>query len=286
MRIERVDQSLTWLPLATFALLVWSAQRVLTKVALVRWSTARFYRWTAICSTAVYVPFAAFVPPDSSTFGGALGLSVLMAIAFWVTTEATRRAPVSAVAPLTATSPALTAALAISLLGERPDVLGTLGIGLAIVAAVLLAIGHGAGHAGQPWLHLAVASLLLQGLGAFIAKVVVTGSGPTTLLLTSVVVQLAVGMAIARDEPLALRETLTGRGVAITFVLIAAGLATIGYLSALSVGPASIIVPFVATSPSLGGLAGIAFLREGATRRQLAGIALGLAAIVLLAREP
>ena len=74
--------------------------------------------------------------------------------------------------------------------------------------------------------------------------------------------------------------------VAITFVLIAAGVATIGYLSALSVGPASIIVPFVATSPSLGGLAGIAFLREGATRRQLAGIALGLAAIVLLAREP
>ena len=250
-----------------------------------RWSTARFYRWTAICSLLVYVPFALLVPPEPSAFGAALGLSILMAITFWVTTEATRRAPVSAVAPLTATSPALTAALAIAFLGERPDILGTLGIALAVAAAVLLAIGHGTGQAERPWLHLAISSLLLQGVGAFIAKVVVTGSGPTTLLLTSVVVQLAVGMAIARDEPLAVRQTLSGRGVAITLVLIAAALATIGYLSALSVGPASIIVPFVATSPSLGGLAGILFLREGATRRQIAGIALGLAAVVLLARE-
>jgi len=91
---------------------------------------------------------------------------------------------------------------------------------------------------------------------------------------------------IARRIPLDLAGALRGMPLMVTITLGAAALATIGYLSALSVGPASIIVPFVATSPSLGGLAGIAFLREGATRRQLAGIALGLAAIVLLAREP
>ena len=83
-----------WLPLAAFALLVWSAQRVVTKLALVSWSTARFYRWTAICSLAVYLPFALVVPPDPVALGGALALSLLMALAFYVTTEATRRGPI------------------------------------------------------------------------------------------------------------------------------------------------------------------------------------------------
>jgi len=38
-------------------------QRVVTKAALVRWSTARFYRWNAIVSVVIYVPFALVVPP-------------------------------------------------------------------------------------------------------------------------------------------------------------------------------------------------------------------------------
>jgi uncharacterized membrane protein len=264
---------------------VWSAQRVVTKVALVRWSTARFYRWTAICSLAVYVPFALFAPPDLSVLPGAFGLSVLMALTFWVTTEATRRGPLSLVAPLTATSPALTAVLAVVFLGERPDTLAVVGIACAVLAAILLAFRPATMSGAEAWIALALASVALQGLGAFFAKIVVTGSGPTTLLLTSVLVQLAVGLYIARSEPVGVRASLRGNGLVTTAVLVGAALATVGYLAALAVGPASLIVPFVATSPSLGGLAGVLVLRETATRRQLAGIITGLVAIVLLARS-
>ena len=70
----------------------------------------------------------------------------------------------------------------------------------------------------------------------------------------------------------------------VTITLAAAALATIGYLSALSVGPASLIVPLVATSPALGGLLGIAVLKERVTRPQALGIAVGIVGIVLLAR--
>ena len=276
---------MSWLPLAVFALVVWSAQRVVTKVALVRWSTARFYRWTAICSLVVYVPFALYVPPDASAVLGALGLSVLMALTFWVTTEATRRGPLSLVAPLTATSPALTALLAVVFLGERPDSLAVIGIACAVAAAILLAFRPAPMSGAEAWVGLALASLALQGVGAFFAKIVVTGSGPTTLLLTSVLVQLAVGLYIGRSEPLGIRASLSGRGLVITIVLVGAALATVGYLAALSVGPASVIVPFVATSPSLGGLAGVLVLRERAGPGQLAGIGVGLVAIVLLARS-
>jgi uncharacterized membrane protein len=62
-----------------------------------------------------------------------------------------------------------------------------------------------------------------------------------------------------------------------------AGVATIGYLLALSAGPAAIIVPMVATSPALAGLLGIVALRESVSRRQLVGIGLALFGAVLLA---
>src|SRR2546430_17324266 len=69
----------SWLPLALFALVVWSVQRVVTKVALIRWSTARFYRLNAIVSLAVYAVFAIAVPPDPGGVVSAVGLSLLMA---------------------------------------------------------------------------------------------------------------------------------------------------------------------------------------------------------------
>ncbi len=262
---------------------MWSVQRVVTKVALVRWSTARFYRLNAVLSLCVYVPFAIAVPPDPTALPGALGLSGLMALTFWVTTEATRRGPIGVVAPLTALSPAITVALALTFLGERLSPANTIGVLLALVASTLLAFRPSATGAHGGWLVLALASLALQGLGAFFAKLVVSEAGPTDLLLTSALVQLGVGAVIARREPEALGELVRGRGLLTVVTLLAAALATIGYLSALSVGPASVVVPLVATSPALGGLLGIVVLREAATPRQLLGVALGAGAAVFLA---
>jgi drug/metabolite transporter (DMT)-like permease len=274
---------MVWLPLALFALITWSVQRVVTKAALLRWSTARFYRWNAIVSLIVYAPFAVLVPPRTEVLAGALGLSALMALTFGVTTEATRRGPVGVVAPLTATSPALTVVLAMAFLDERPDATALAGVAAAIAAAILLALRPGDVTVGA-WLGLALASLVLQGVGAFIAKVVVTEGGPTTLLLTSALVQLAVGILIARSTPLDVAGALRGMPLVVTITLAAAALATIGYLSALSVGPASLVVPLVATSPALGGLLGIVVLKERVTRLQALGIAVGVVGIVLLAR--
>ena len=258
-------------------------QRVVTKAALVRWSTARFYRWNAIVSVVVYVPFALVVPPRTEALAGALAMSLYMAGAFWVATEATRRGPVGVVAPLTAASPAITVVLAVLILGERPSALALVGVGCAVGAAILLATHPAAATIGG-WLAFALASLTLQGVGAFLAKIVVSEGGPTTLLVASIAVQLVVGTVIARREPLALAEHARGTPLLITLTLAAAALATIGYLSALSVGPASLVVPLVATSPALGGLLGIVLLKERASALQLWGIAAGLVGIVLLAR--
>jgi len=272
-----------WLPFAVAALLVWSVQRVVTKTALTRWSTAYFYRLNAILSLVVYVPFALEVPPDPAGLPGAFALSLLMAATFWVTTEATRRGPVGLVSPLTAMSPAVTVALAVGLLGERPGASALAGVVLALGGAVLLAYRPTASGAASGWLGLAVASLAMQGVGAFAAKLVVTGHGPTDLLVVGALTQLVVGAVIARDEPLAASRLLRGGELVIAVTLVAAAAATIGYLTALSLGPASVIVPLVATSPALGGLLGIILLREAWSRRQLLGIACGVVAAALLA---
>ena len=272
-----------WIPFALLAVAVWSVQRVVTKVALVRWTTPYFYRLNAALSLLVYIPYAIVAPPDPNGIAVAVGLSLLMAGTFWVTTEATRRGPIGLVAPLTALSPALTAALAIALLAERPPIQAELAIPLALLAAALLAYRPAAPGAISGWLGLAVVSLAMQGVGAFVAKVVVSGPGPTDLLLTSAVVQLAVGAALARSEPLAMKRLARGPGLIVAATMIAAAVATIGYLYALSIGPASLIVPFVATSPAFGGLLGVFFLGEARTRRQLVAIGLGAVAAALLA---
>lgn len=272
-----------WLPFAVGAVLIWSVQRVVTKLALVHWSTAYFYRLTAAISLLVYLPYAVVVPPDAASLPGALGLAVLMAATFWVTTEATRRGPIGLIAPLTAISPAITAALAVVLLSERPGGAGSLGVVLAPVAGGLIAYRPAGVVSVSPWLALALASMAMQGVGAFVAKMVVTGHGPTDLLIAGAAVQLVVGTVLARAEPLELSGLAKRRGLVIVGTLAAAAVATIGYLFALSIGPASLIVPLVATSPALGGALGILLLHEPFSKRQLIGIALGATAAALLA---
>jgi drug/metabolite transporter (DMT)-like permease len=275
----------TWLILALAALVVWSVQRAVSKMALIELSTPQFYLLSAVVSLPIYVPVLVFDPPPLSALPPALGLSALMAITFGVTMEAIRRGPVGRVSPVTGLSPALTAILALVVLDEHVGIEGVLGIASATIAVVLLGYRSEAATAGDAWLGLTLASLTLQGVGAFIAKVVVTPSGPSALLVTSASVQVIVGTILLRrfDAPF---PDLRPRFMRLTtLVLVLAAVATIGYLFALSQGPAAIIVPLVATSPALGGLLGTIVVRERLGRLQYAGIGLGLVAAVLLAMQ-
>ena len=95
-----------WLPLAVFALVAWSAQRLLSKVALTSLGTPKFYLLSAVVSLVTYTPYLLFRPPSLGQLGPAFGLGCLMAITFGVTTVAIRRGPLGAVSSLTALSPA------------------------------------------------------------------------------------------------------------------------------------------------------------------------------------
>lgn len=272
-----------WLVLALIALAVWSVQRAISKAALATMSTPQLYTLTAVVSLPIYLPVIAFDPPPLSAFPPALGLSVMIAVTFGVTTEAIRRGPVGRVSPITGLSPALTVVLAGTVLNEQLTVSGGLGVAAAVLAILFLGYHPQSERGERSWLWLAIASLILQGSGAFLAKVVVTPSGPSALLVTSAAVQVVVGFVLLRRthsslpdlRPRLMRWTL--------FVIVLAALATIGYLWALSIGPAIVIVPLVATGPALGGLIGAVALHEQLGRRQYVGIGFGLLGAVLLA---
>jgi drug/metabolite transporter (DMT)-like permease len=273
-----------WLPPAALALGVWSLQRVVSKVALRSLGTRKFYLLSAAVSLVVYLPFVAVHPPRLTALPPAIGLACLMALTFGVTTEATRRGPIGVVSPITALGPAITAALAILLLHEAAVPIHLAGIFLAVAGIVLLSFQPASTEVGAGgWLGMALASLALQGVGAFVAKVLVTGNGPSALLISAASVQVLVGLALAPSAGWH-RQDLTGRPALYTVLIYAAAaVATIGYLTALSEGPASLVVPLVSTSPALGGLLGIVLLRERFTARQLVGIGASLVGSATLA---
>ena len=275
----------TWLLPALFALIAWTVQRVLGKVALTTLGTSKFYLLSAAVSLLTYTPYLLLRPPAPPQLLPAFGLACLMAITFGVTTEAIRRGPLGAVSPITGLSPALTALLSIGLLNERLGWTAALGVVLALLGVLLLSWkSKESGQVGSGWLWLAFLSLILQGLGAFLAKVVVTPAGPSALLLMGAAVQVVVGLFLAPPWKWE-RSDLRGRPALLTVVAyVLGGVATIGYLLALAAGPAAVVVPLVATSPALAGLLGIAVLREKTNRRQLVGIALAVCGAALLAR--
>lgn len=275
----------TWLLPALFALVAWTIQRVLGKVALTALGTSKFYLLSAAVSLVTYTPYLLLRPPTPPQLLPAFGLACLMALTFGVTAEAIRRGPLGAVSPITGLSPALTALLAISLLDERLGWTAALGVVLALLGVLLISWAKGgSSEVGSGWLWLALLSLILQGLGAFLAKVVVTPAGPSALLLMGAAVQVVVGLFLAPPGKWE-RSDLRGRPALFTIVAyVIGGVATIGYLLALASGPAAVVVPLVATSPALAGLLGIAVLKEKTNRRQLAGIALAVCGAVLLAK--
>lgn len=272
-----------WLLAALFALVAWSLQRLLSKVALRDLGTRKFYLLSAVVSLITYAPYLVLRPPALDELLPAFGIACLMAVTFGITTEAIRRGPLGAVSPITALSPALTAGLGIGFLHEKLMPWSYAGIALAPVGIALLSAGGRSDPKGGSWLWLAMASLALQGVGAFIAKLVVTPDGPSALLLMSAAVQVVVGLALAPPWAWSAGD-LRGRAAIFTIVAYAiAAVATIGYLLALASGPASTVVPLVATSPALAGVLAIAFLEEEGGPRRLAGIALALAGAALLA---
>jgi drug/metabolite transporter (DMT)-like permease len=251
---------------------------------------------TALGAAVVTAPLAIVLlvsdpPPLTELLVGA-SVSGVIHVAYFLTLQAGYRAgDVSVVYPLARGSgPLLSVIFAIVLFGERPGLLGALGAG-AIVVGVMV-IGFAGGRGGWQTARVGVVWGLVTGvtIAAYtlwdahavttwaLAPVVLSGAtfAIEGVLLTPVALRSGASRADAR-------AVLTKHWPAVVGVSVLSPLAYILILQAIQLAPVSIVAPAREVSVVLVGIAGWLLFKEPHPVQRLAGAAIVLAGVGLLA---
>ncbi len=217
-----------------------------------------------------------------------IGLGVLNTFASLSLYRSFEYGVLSIVSPIASSYPAMTAALAVLFLGDRPGIPATVGIGLALAGILLLSRGgvHPANAApkdARVGLVSAFGAFAGYGFFYFALKYVVADIGPVTLTavvrLVGVLVLLvlsAAGLMHVRGLPRPLLPSLGAMGVLDSLAFIAFSVGILGGSVAI-VGTLSGLFSAVTV-----GLA-VAILHERLTRTQLAGVVAIFVGVVLIA---
>jgi drug/metabolite transporter (DMT)-like permease len=259
--------------------------------------TVAFVWLTTAASSAIYLPLAAVwlivvplrQPLTAVDFAFIAGTAVIHSAYFLLLQRGYRVGDLSLVYPLArGTGPLLASIAAVLFLGERPGVLGGIGIA-AIVAGIFVAAGAR--------LHVARARVSLgYGLatGATIAAYTLWDKHAVSALAIAPVVY-EVGHFCVRTVLMAPLVWNGARRAALgptwrayrTELIGVAVLSPLGYvlvLFALVTAPVSVVAPAREVSIVFGALLGAHLFNEGDARRRVAGAILILAGITVLAR--
>lgn len=169
------------------------------------------------------------------------------------------------------------------LLGERPSAMALAGIGIALVAIVLVSLAHEDRRS-----HTRSQSGVLDGLGAGVGFALLfvaleragTGHGVWPLVLSSAttVLVLAIVAAVTRARLLPEREHLGSVALVGTLGMIA----SLSYLAATGHGLLALVVVLTSLYPAVTVILAAMVLRERSTRVQIGGMVCAAAAVVLI----
>lgn len=218
-----------------------------------------------------------------------LGAGLFTWIALYNFARSLAQGAVSTNAPVFRLSFALTAALAVWLLGEPLTAWKVAGLAAALVAVWLL-LAAPAGReppaprsSGASLARVLVATVAMAIVNLFYKLGALAGGSPATVLVgqASLFVSLATGFVwmtdgAPRPVPAAWRYAPAAAGL-----LLLAGVLLIGGLAR---GEASVLVPIAQMSFVVTAALGIAVLREPVTPRKAAGLLFAVAALAFLAR--
>jgi transporter family protein len=192
--------------------------------------------------------------------------------------------------PLTALYPLITVVIAVLFMRERAGRVQVIGIGLAIIAVLLLSVDVSASYARvdlklSSALLYAFAALVAFGLAAVLQKLATNRVSAETAFATFAVGFIPPSILILLLGPM-------GPNLQLAPVLwaIAGGLLNgLGVLATLAAyrrgGNASVVTPLAAVYPMVTVILAVLFLGEKLVGLQIAGIALALIGGVLLSRE-
>ncbi len=245
-----------------------------------------------IPSLAVLLPLAAILEGSNWHWSLAwpllLGLGVVNLVGSLFLYRAFEYGVLSVVSPLISSYPAVTAALAVAFLGDRPEPVAIMGIVSALAGIILISRARprpGGAVARDPrkGLSSALVSFAAYGVFYFALKYVVADVGPVTSAAVARLVALAV-LAVALAAGFG-RTARPPRDMWPTFVAIGLidGLGFIAYTVGITTGSVAIIGTLSGLFSAVTvGLAAV-FLRERLARIQYGGMAAIFLGVVLMA---
>lgn len=245
----------------------------------------------AVVTAPLAIVLAVLDPPPLDAFLLAIAVSGLIHTGYFLALQAGYRAgDVGVVYPLArGTGPLLSVIFAIVLFGERPGPLGLAGAGAIILGVVVIGFAGrrrgGAAPAGVIWgllTGVAIAAYTLWDANAVqswaLAPVLL--SGGTMLVEAFLLSPLVLRSRASRAD---VRAVLRRHRWDIVAVSVLSPLAYILVLQALQLAPVSIVAPGRESSVVLVGLAGWLIFKEPHPARRLAGAAIVLVGVALLA---
>ena len=252
-----------------------------------RASAVRIAALAQLTSLVLAIPAALLVDWDRVTttdVAWSLGSGVCVGIGLVLFYSAMARGMISLVAPVTAVIGATIPVFYALANGERPGAVALAGIALAVAAIALVSVapsdGPPNGTPGVGVLPLAIGAGVLFGLFYVCLSRTSDAAGlwPVPILRVASTGVL-VGLALATTRGVAIRREFASRIVVIGVLEVAAGVAV---LLALQRGPISVASVLASLYPVTTTFLAAMVLRERLRGIQLVGVALALAAIVLI----
>jgi len=188
---------------------------------------------------------------------------------YYIYLEALEKGAVSMVGSITAAFPAITAVLAVTLLGEDLELLNALGITIVIASMVALSFSHGRASNGHAFtrtsLLLSLATLLIWGFGGIFIKLALDGLPLIGYLGLYVFILPPIAFAYLRHKGATKSVLFPKWTVPAIGAVVVAELWQLGYFaetSAVSEGAASIVFPLISAYPVVTILGARIFIKE------------------------
>jgi len=186
---------------------------------------------------------------------GFIGASTARA-GYYIYLEALERGAVSMVGSITAAFPAVTAILAVTLLGEDITLLNAVGITVIIASMVALSFSHGRAEGGGSFsrisLMLSLITFLLWGVGGIFIKLALDGLPQVAYLGLYPFVLPPIALAYLRHKKATRAILLPRWTLPVIGAIIVAELWQLAYFAetgAVSQGAASIVFPLISAYP-------------------------------------
>ncbi|MEM2891194.1 MAG: DMT family transporter [Thermoplasmata archaeon] len=255
-----LDQSML---LALTAVMIYGSTQVLAKVTVRSLSAVSMVAINFVVSVPIYLVFliATLTVVDRSVLRFEYILYAIIGAAtarggYYIYLEALEKGAVSMVGSITAAFPAITAMLAVLLLGESVTPINGLGIALIIASMVALSFMHGDSYKGSGFssaaLVLSVVVLVIWGVGGVFIKLALSNIPLVAYLGVYPFILPPIAFAYLRHKQASKDAFFPKWTVPVVFAIMVVELWQLAYFAetgAVSKGAASIVYPVVSAYP-------------------------------------